>query len=126
MRKRQHLCKRRVLNRLIDADQRKGLRAWRFPPKIEGGDIDAFGAEQSSERADIPRLVGVLRVKQVRREISIDRRSVDLDDARLSVGENGARDGALLRVDPHCDAHISLISALLAAADLLNFNAAFF
>ena len=72
LRQRKHFRKRCVPNRLIDADQRDGLAARFIAPKVEGGDVYAFIAEQRAKRADIAGYVVIFRVEQVRRELRID------------------------------------------------------
>ena len=60
--------------------------------EVEGGDVDAGLAEQRAEAADEARLVLVGDVEHVGRELGFDVDALDLDDARLAVGEDRAGD----------------------------------
>jgi hypothetical protein len=73
--------------------------------QVEGGDVDAGIAERDAQRADEARLVVVGDVEHVRPELGFHVDALDLDDARLAVGEHRAGHRALLALGPHRQAH---------------------
>ncbi len=73
---------------------RRRPAAWR--PRWKVAMLYAALAEQRAEPADEARLVAVGHVEHVRPELRLHVDALDLDDARLAVGEDRAGDRALL------------------------------
>ena len=115
---------RLVRNVSVDLDQRDGVAAGLLAAEMEGRDVVALLAEQRAEPADEAGLVAVGDVEHVRPELGLHVDALDLDDARLAVGENRAGDGALLLLGDDGQADVALIGAGLAAARLLDLDAA--
>src|SRR4051794_4169596 len=78
----------------------------------EGGDVDAGIAEQAGEAADEARLVLVGHVDHRGAELGVDLDALDRHDAGLAVVEDGAGDGALLRLGDHGERDQGFVVAL--------------
>ena len=92
---------------------------------MERGDVHAIGAEDGAECADEARLVGVGDVKHARTEIGFKFDALDLDDARLAVGEDRACHRALVDARLHRDADVGAIGTALRLPHLVHLDAAF-
>ena len=93
-------------------------------PRLKVGDVDLLVAEQRAEPADEARLVLVGDVEHVRAEAGFEVDALDLDDARLAVGEHRAGDRALLPLGLHRQADVGLVGAALRLAHLVDLHAA--
>jgi hypothetical protein len=80
----------------VEIEQRDRLPVPRRPAEGEVGDVHAVLAHGLAQRADDARHVGVGGVEHVLADLGVDVDALDLDEARLAVGEHGARDGPLL------------------------------
>src|SRR3954468_14353268 len=76
----------------VDLDQRDGIGARRDAAEMEGRDVDLGIAEQARELADEARLVLVGYVDYRLAEFGVDADPLDVDQARLAVGIDRARD----------------------------------
>ena len=65
-------------------------------PEVEVGDVDAELAQQRAQPPDMARLVLVGDIEHRGRELGLHVDALDLDDARLAVGEHRSGDAALL------------------------------
>ena len=99
-------------------------RRLRLRPRWKVAMLWPLVAEQRAEAADEARLVAVGHVEHVRPELGLHVDALDLDDARLAVGEDRAGDRALLPFGDDGQADVALIGAGLAAARLLDLDAA--
>ncbi len=111
-------------HRPVDREQCDGVAADLGAAEVEVGDVDAEVAEQRAEPADMARLVLVGDVEHRLGQLGIHVDGLDLDDARLAVGEDGAGNAPLLPLGHHRQADIALIGALLVAGDDLDIDAA--
>src|SRR5439155_10121777 len=118
--RRQHL----IGYRLVDLHQANGILALGEAAQMEGRDIDPGIAEQHAERADEAGLVHIGYIEHMRAEFRFELDALDLDDARLAVGEYRSRHRAFHFPGPDGESDISLIGAALGLAHFIDLDAA--
>ena len=64
--------------------------------ELEVRDVDAGSPQKRAEQADDAGLVGIGDVEHVLADLGVHVDALDLDEARLAVGEHGAGDRARL------------------------------
>src|SRR5437879_2478335 len=80
--------------RLIDLNESDRVFPRRGAAQVERRDVDLRRAERLAERTDKAGLVIVANKQHVTAEFGLERNALDLDEARLAAGEDGASDGA--------------------------------
>src|SRR4051794_24629300 len=68
---------------------------------MKGGDVDLGSGQRVPERADEARLVVVAHEQHMTAELGIERYAVNLDQAGLVAGKEGAGDGVLAILGAH-------------------------
>src|SRR6195952_3466108 len=95
LRQRLHLAKHVSGHSTVDLDQRDGIAALLGAAGVERRDVEFGGAEQAGEGADEAGLVLVGDVDHRLAELGVDADALDVDQPRLAVGIDGARDRTL-------------------------------
>ena len=87
-----HLLQDRLGERRIEIEQRDSVAARTVTAEREVRDVDAVFTAHRAEQTNDPRRVGVGRVEHVAADFRVEVDALDLDEARLVVGEAGAGD----------------------------------
>src|SRR4051794_35877251 len=77
---------------LVDLDQRDRTLAGSSAPEVKRRDIDLALAQHPTERANKARLVVIAHKQYVPSEFAFERNTLDIHEARLASGEDGAGD----------------------------------